>query len=39
MTWLEQLLLSISRPPLGLPRRGQAYFVEDVLTSMDSASY
>lgn len=37
MTWLEQQPLSISRPPLGLPRRGQAYFAEDVLTAMDSA--
>ncbi|MCG9078093.1 hypothetical protein [Laribacter hongkongensis] len=39
MTWLEQQPLSISRPPLGLPRRGQAYFTEDVLTSMDSAPH
>jgi len=39
MAWLEQQPLSISRPPLGLPRRGQAYFAEDVLTSMDSAPH
>lgn len=37
MAWLEQQPLSISRPPLGLPRCGQAYFAEDVLTAMDSA--
>lgn len=36
ITRLEQQL-SISRPPLGLPRRGLAYFPEDVLTAMDSA--
>lgn len=37
ITWLEQQPLSISRPPLGLPRRGHAYLAEDVLTAMDSA--
>lgn len=39
MTWLGQQPLSISRPPLGLPRRGQAYFAEDILTAMDSAPH
>lgn len=39
MTWLGQQPLSISRPPLGLPRRGPAYFAEDVLTAMDSAPH
>lgn len=39
ITWLERQPLSISRPPLGLPRRGQAYFAEDVLTSMDSTPH
>ena len=39
MAWLEQQPLSISRPPLGLPSRGQAYFAEDVLTSMDSVHH
>ena len=37
--WLEQQPLSISRPPLGLPRHGKAYFAEDVLTSMDSVHH
>lgn len=36
---LEQQPLSISRPPFGLPRQGQAYFAEDVLTAMDSAPH
>ena len=39
MAWLEQQPLSISRPPLGLPSRGQAYFAEDVLTAMDSVPH
>mgnify|MGYP001162013975 CR=1 FL=1 len=39
MTWLGQQPLSISRPPLGMPRRGPAYFAEDVLTAMDSAPH
>lgn len=39
MAWLEQQPLSISRPPLGLPRHGKAYFAEDVLTSMDSVHH
>lgn len=39
ITWLEQQPLSISSPPLGLPRRGHAYFAEDVLISMDSSPH
>jgi len=30
-----QLALSISRPPPGLPKHGQAYFLEDVLTARE----
>lgn len=36
--WLAQQVLSISRPPLGLPRKGQAYFLEDVLTAVGSST-
>lgn len=36
--WLAQQVLSISRPPLGLPRKGQAYFLEDVLTAVESST-
>lgn len=34
--WLAEQALSISRPPLGLPRQGQAYFFEDVLTAIEA---
>lgn len=36
--WLAQQVLSISRPPLGLPRKGQAYFLEDVLMAIESSN-
>lgn len=33
--WLAQQPLSISRPPLGLPRRGVSYFAADVVTAIE----
>jgi len=38
MVWLAQQVLSISRPPLGLPRQGQAHFLEDVLTAVEASA-
>lgn len=36
--WLAQQTLSISRPPLGLPRRGVSYFAADVVTAIEQTS-
>lgn len=33
--WLENRLLSISMPPVGLPRAGRKYFLEDVLAALE----
>lgn len=35
MRWLESRLLSISMPPIDLPRSGRKYFLEDVLSAME----
>ncbi|NHQ80297.1 hypothetical protein HA051_01685 [Chromobacterium vaccinii] len=33
--WLTSQPLSISRPPLGLPRRSVSYFAQDVVTALE----
>ncbi|MBX9298394.1 hypothetical protein K5M33_16285 [Chromobacterium vaccinii] len=35
--WLAIQPLSISRPPLGLPRRSVSYFAQDVVTALEQA--
>ncbi len=34
--WLEVRQLSIGMPPSGLPRPGRKYFLEDVLSALES---
>ena len=33
--WLQNKLLSISMPPVSLPRAGRKYFLEDVLAALE----
>lgn len=35
MGWLESRVVSISMPPIGLPRVGRKYFLEDVLSAIE----
>lgn len=35
MQWLESRLLSISMPPVDLPRVGRKYFLEDVQSAIE----
>lgn len=37
-TWLASQQLSISRPPLGLPRRSVSYFAQDIVTALEQAA-
>lgn len=37
-TWLASQSLSISRPPLGLPRRSVSYFAQDVITALEQTT-
>lgn len=36
--WLASQQLSISRPPLGLPRRSVSYFAQDVITALEQTA-
>lgn len=36
--WLATQPLSISRPPLGMPRRSVSYFAQDVVTALEQAT-
>jgi len=36
--WLASQLLSISRPPLGMPRRSVSYFAQDVVTALEQTA-
>lgn len=37
-TWLASQPLSISRPPLGMPRRSVSYFAQDVVTALEQTA-